>query len=161
MMSRLGCLLLALLGGVSMAVSAEVPGEQEYQRCAACHLPGGEGVPGAFPPLKGRIAALARSPEGRAYLVAVVNVGLIGSVTVDGVPYMGVMPAQGSSYDAAGISRVLNYSVQSLDSSKVSADWKPFTAEEVEAFLASDAPANGNETMVLRKSLLAKYPELQ
>ena len=34
-------------------------GEQVYLRaCAACHLPNGEGVPGAFPALKGSAIAL-------------------------------------------------------------------------------------------------------
>jgi mono/diheme cytochrome c family protein len=160
-MRQFKLLLLALLASFPVMVNANNTAEEDYQRCAACHLPTGEGVPGAFPPLKGRVAALASSQEGRAYLVAVVNVGLIGSITVDSIPYMGVMPAQGSSYDAQGISRVLNYSVQVIDAHSASADWKPFTAEEVRAILETGGASTGSQALELRKSLLAKYPELQ
>jgi mono/diheme cytochrome c family protein len=160
-MRQLKFLLLALLSSFPFIVSVSGAAEEDYQRCAACHLPTGEGVPGAFPPLKGRMAALASSQEGRAYLVAVVNVGLMGSITVDGIPYMGVMPAQGSAYDAQGISRVLNYSVQVIDAQNVSANWKPFSTEEVEALLKTGEASSGSQSLSIRKSLLAKYPELQ
>jgi hypothetical protein len=85
----------------------------------------------------------------------------MGSITVDGIPYMGVMPAQGSAYDAQGISRVLNYSVQVIDAQNVSANWKPFSTEEVEALLKTGEASNGSQSLSIRKSLLAKYPELQ
>lgn len=46
-------------------------GEQVYQRvCAACHLPSGEGVPGAFPALKGSPIALGEVP---AHIDVVLN----------------------------------------------------------------------------------------
>ena len=160
-MHNLRFLALALLFSSALMADDSGSGSEEFQRCAACHLPTGEGIPGAFPPLKNRVAALASTPEGRAYLVAVVNVGLMGSITVDGMPYMGVMPAQGSSYDAQGISRVLNYSVQVVDAKNASADWKSFSVEEVESLLESGGASNGQETMALRNALLAKYPELQ
>ena len=160
-MRNLRLVLLALLISSPLIADDSSSGSEEFQRCAACHLPTGEGIPGAFPPLKNRVAALASTPEGRSYLVAVVNVGLMGSITVDGMPYMGVMPAQGSSYNAQGISQVLNYSVLVVDAKNASADWKPFSAQEVESLLGTGEAANGQETMALRKVLLAKYPELQ
>ena len=53
-----------LIGAVALfaanAISSE-PDKADYQRCAACHLPTGEGIPGAFPPLKGRVAKIAAS----------------------------------------------------------------------------------------------------
>ncbi len=136
-------------------------GEADYQRCAACHLPTGEGVPGAFPPLKDKVANIAASDEGRSYLVSVINAGLMGSITVDGVPYMGVMPAQGSSYDAAGISSVLNYTVQVIDQANVQPDWKAFSAEEVAELLKANAGATGQSNGKLREALLQKHPALQ
>lgn len=160
-MNNLRIVLLALLISSPLMADEGSPGSEQFERCAACHLPMGEGVPGAFPPLKNRAAALASTAEGRAYLVAVVHVGLMGSITVDGIPYMGVMPAQGSSYDTQGISQVLNYSVQVVDADNASPDWKPFTAQEVESILAAGEATNGQETMALRKALLAQYPELQ
>lgn len=149
------------LGSVAIADPSQSTGEDGFQRCAACHLPGGEGIPGAFPPLKGRIASIASSDEGRAYLVAVVNVGLMGSITVNGMPYMGVMPAQGSNYDAGGISELLNYSVQVIDKENASTDWKPFSAAEVESILESGSAINSQGTARLREALLAQHPELR
>jgi hypothetical protein len=155
-----GLLGLLLAGGTGSVVAGSSD-EAGYQRCAACHLPGGEGIPGAFPPLKGRIASIAASPEGREYLVAVVHAGLMGSITVDGTPYMGVMPAQGSSYDANGISEVLNYTVQVIDQENASPDWKPFTTEEVAAALTKHDSATSQSNATLRQALLERYPELQ
>lgn len=143
-----------------LLVAAEPPSAESFQRCAACHLAGGEGVPGAFPPLKGRIADIAASPEGRNYLIAVINTGLMGSITIDGVPYMGVMPAQGTSYDAAGIRDTLNYSVQVLDGDKVSPQWQPFTTEEVTAVISAEPSTSSMENVRLRQALYSKYPKL-
>lgn len=156
---------LIVIGAVALLVASGASagsGEAaDYQRCTACHLPTGEGIPGAFPPLKGRVADIAASDEGRSYLVSVVNAGLMGSITVNGVPYMGVMPAQGSSYDAAGISDVLNYSVQVIDQENVQPGWKPFSAEEVTELLKANATATSQSNGKLREALLEQYPELQ
>ncbi len=151
--------VIALLAAVN--VSAGSDQVADYQRCAACHLPTGEGIPGAFPPLTGRVAKIAASDEGRSYLVSVVNAGLMGSITVNGVPYMGVMPAQGSSYDAAGISDVLNYSVQVIDQENVQPGWKAFSTEEVTELLKANAAATSQSNGKLREALLEQYPELQ
>lgn len=145
---------------VSFSTWAEPPAES-YQRCAACHLATGEGIPGAFPPLKGRVASIATSAEGRIYLVAVVNSGLMGPITVAGTPYMGVMPAQGSVYDTAGISEALNYAVQVIDAENVASDWTPFSATEVQTILDNGHSKNSQETAKLRQQLLEKYPNLQ
>jgi mono/diheme cytochrome c family protein len=156
---------LTLIATVALLAAANVSAGSDqvadYQRCAACHLPTGEGIPGAFPPIKGRVAKIAASDEGRSYLVSVVNAGLMGSITVDGISYMGVMPAQGSSYDAAGISDVLNYSVQVIDQANVQPGWKPFSAEEVTQLLKANAAATSQSNGKLREALLEQYPELQ
>ena len=156
--------LHACVGAVGFLIASSVSagsGEADYQRCAACHLPTGEGIPGAFPPLKGRVANIAASDEGRSYLVSVVTAGLMGSITVDGVSYMGVMPAQGASYDAAGISNVLNYSVQVLDKANVQPEWKAFSAEEVAELLKANSTATSQSNGKLREALLEQYPALQ
>jgi hypothetical protein len=134
---------------------------ESFQRCAACHLATGEGIPGAFPPLKGRVANIATSSQGRIYLVAVVNSGLMGAITVAGTPYMGVMPAQGSVYDAAGISEALNHAVQVIDAENVEPHWTPFSATEVQTILDDGQWTNGQQTAKLRQQLLQKYPALQ
>jgi hypothetical protein len=154
-------LIVLLMAMVICVPAIAEPSADAFQRCAACHLATGEGIPGAFPPLKNRVANIAATAEGRVYLVAVVNVGLMGSITVDGMPYMGVMPAQGALYDAQGISDVLNYSVQVIDAENVAAGWLPYTAAEVESLLAAGSASNGQESMKLRNSLMEQRPELQ
>jgi mono/diheme cytochrome c family protein len=155
------CLVGMLFSQLLAADGSPSTLESSFQRCAACHLASGEGVPGAFPPLKGRIAKIASTAEGRSYLIAVVNTGLMGSITIDGVPYMGVMPAQGSSYDANGIRDVLNYSVQVLDGDNVQTQWQPFSNEEVQAVIDVKSPTSGMENGQLRQGLISKYPDLQ
>ena len=160
-MYKLRLLLLVLLISGPAIAEDKSPSGEASQRCAACHLADGAGVPGAFPPLKHRAAKIASTAEGRAYLVAVVNVGLMGSITIDGIPYMGVMPAQGTLYDAQGVSDVLNYAVQVIDGDNASADWTPFSTKEVESLIAEGDAVNGQGTLKLRNALLELNPELQ
>ena len=154
-------LLIGVFGLLLVASASADTGEADYQRCSACHLPTGEGIPGAFPPLKGRVANIAASDEGRSFLVSVVNAGLMGSITVDGISYMGVMPAQGSSYDAAGLSSVLNYTVQVIDKENMQPDWRPFSAEEVADLTEANAAATSQSNGKMRAALLEQYPALQ
>jgi len=155
------CLFIAFFSHLLYAADEPPSGAQSFERCATCHLATGEGIPGAFPPLKGRIADIAASAEGRAYLIAVVNTGLMGSITVEGIPYMGVMPAQGAGYDADGIRDALNYAVQTLDAGKVKPQWQPFTSGEVETVVNAEVTTSSTENARLRQALLSKYSELQ
>ena len=85
----------------------------------------------------------------------------MGSITVDGIPYMGVMPAQGSSYDSQGISDVLNYTVQVIDKANTSADWTPYSAQEVAALIKANNSPTSQGSAKLRQALLEQYPELK
>ncbi len=89
--------------------------------CAACHLPTGAGVPGAFPPIRASVPAFAQSAGGRKYLVLAIARGLSGPITVEGRRYAGVMPAQSLSdaQIAAALNRLL------------SGKQKAFTASEI------------------------------
>jgi len=138
----------------SMANSSD-----QYQRCAACHLPSGAGVPGAFPPLKNRVAAMAATTLGRQYLVKVINKGLMGPITIGTAHYMGVMPAQGSVYTAEQITELLNYLVQELDQANMTEDWQAFTITEVAALLKQGGSPLSNAQ--LRKTLLQQQPSLK
>lgn len=62
-------------------------------KCAMCHGPAGAGRPGTFPPLAGRVGQIAGSPDGKAYLAAVLVNGLHGPITVEGQSYKGFMPS--------------------------------------------------------------------
>ncbi len=67
-------------------------GEELYNiHCSACHQPTGEGLPGAFPPLKG--SDYLMSDRTRA-LEAVIQ-GLSGKLTVNEQEYNAVMPGMG------------------------------------------------------------------
>ena len=114
----------------STQVRAEAPEKsaaaQDFQRCAACHTATGAGVPGAFPPLKANVIALAQSAPGRRYLVGAVYRGLAGQIQVDGKRYMGVMPAQSQLTDSKAAA-VLNHVVANIAGGKA----KAFTAADV------------------------------
>lgn len=90
-------------------VAAQAPdGASIFTRCAACHLPTGAGVPGAFPPLQSDFLSLAKTPSGRRYLALVVHKGVSGPLVIDGKTYRGIMPAQSTLNDAE-IAAVLNH----------------------------------------------------
>ena len=105
------------------------------QNCLMCHQAGAVGLPGQFPRLAGRIAAISSQPKGRAYLIDVLTYGMAGKITVDDESIVGLMPpfAQLSNDDVAG---VLSY-VQSLRSQQGGEPPRgtpsAFTAEEVQA----------------------------
>lgn len=134
-------------------------GADLYQQCSACHLPTGDGVPGAFPPLKNRVAAIASSDEGRAYLIHVINKGLMGQLMISGQSYMGFMPAQGNTYSAEQLTDLANYLVTELDQDNMTESWKPYAVDEVKAMQSKSVSAMENSK--LRKALVEKYPSLK
>lgn len=79
-------------------------GKNVYQaNCAACHMPDGSGIPGAFPPVAGSDylnADVARS-------IRAVALGLSGEITVNGQSYNNVMPKLNLSHEK--IAAVLSY----------------------------------------------------
>jgi mono/diheme cytochrome c family protein len=81
--------------------------------CAVCHGPQAAGIPGSFPSLHEQVVAFAKMPQGRDYLVMVVTTGLMGGLTVAGVSYNGVMPAQ-SGLSEAEVAAVLSYLASDL-----------------------------------------------
>jgi len=103
---------------------------QAFSTCAACHLPDGVGVPGAFPPVRNRAAKIAALEGGRAYLATVVSFGLMGTIEVDGVQYFGVMAGNAGAKSSADIAAALNYLVFELNDGDAEGI-EPFTAEEV------------------------------
>lgn len=120
------------LAGLSYAEEGAQHSADAYAACSACHLAAGEGIPGAFPPLRNRVSAMAGLDGGREYLISVVSSGLMGTMQADGVTYMGVMPGHQGSMSAEQIAAALNYVVFMLT------DAKP---EDVEAFSAAEVSA--------------------
>jgi mono/diheme cytochrome c family protein len=140
----------ALLAG--HAARAE-DGEALYQRCLTCHQPGGEGIPGIFPPLKNRMADIVSSAEGRAYVTMVLTSGLVGTVEIDGQRYVGAMPAQGLSDEEAA--EVINYVVTAFAGPGAADGAEPFTGAEVEAIRAANSGDGSQPALSLRSRVPA------
>lgn len=162
--------LVFVVGGAAAAAGplsarAADGGGLFIQNCLMCHQSGAVGLPGQFPRLAGRIAAISSRPKGRAYLIDVLTYGMAGKITVDDQPIVGLMPpfAQLSNDDVAG---VLSY-VQSLDVSPGGAPLSgtpsggappakspaAFTAEEVRAGRSSAAAKSATDVRAERQSL--------
>ena len=134
-MTRLALLLSVLLSTAVPAIAQVADGPTLYKRCAACHLPSGAGIPGAFPPLQSDFLSMASRDEGRRYLALVLIKGLAGPLVIEGKTYRGVMPAQ-SMLDDAGIAQVLNHVGTDIakggtDIAKGGRGFRAFTAAEV------------------------------
>ena len=73
--------------------------------CAACHQATGEGLPGAFPPLKGNTAV--NDADATTHIRVVLH-GLQGA-NVAGVDYSSPMPPFADTLDDADIANIVNY----------------------------------------------------
>ena len=73
--------------------------------CAACHQATGEGLPGAFPPLKGNSAVNDADPT---HHIHVVLHGLQGA-NVGGTVYSSPMPPFGTTLSDADVANIINY----------------------------------------------------
>ena len=102
-------------------------GKATFNRCAACHLSNGQGIPGSIPPLDKHIATFATNAEGRKYIVSVLTGGLTGQIKVGDKTYNGFMPAQNLSDEQ--ISSVLNYVLASFG--PANGKFKAFSTAEV------------------------------
>lgn len=100
--------------------------------CMACHQAGGQGIPGAFPPLAGHAPELHNVPGGREFLIDSILYGLQGPITVAGIAYNGLMPAWPQLSDAE-IAAVLNYILTEWGNDALLEDFTPYSPEEVAA----------------------------
>ena len=147
------CTLFALPPSL---MQAQEYGDEAYATCAACHLPDGAGIPGAFPRIRNRVAGIAALDGGREYLITVVSYGLMGPIEVDGNPLFGVMAGNTGALSDEEIAAALNYVVFELNDAAVEGV-EPFDAGEVEAVKAATSlksPAGGGE---LRVKLVAEH----
>jgi len=92
--------------------------------CAACHQASGEGLPGAFPPLKGNAAVNDADPTTH---IRAVLYGLQG-VEVGGVVYPSPMPPFGATLSDADIASIIDYERTSWGNHGA-----PVTAQQVAA----------------------------
>ncbi|MGH8191681.1 MAG: c-type cytochrome, partial [Rhodanobacteraceae bacterium] len=73
--------------------------------CAACHQAAGEGVPGAFPPLKGNAAVNDADPTTQLDTILHGRHGVV----IGGVKYSGAMPEFASQFSDTQIADIANY----------------------------------------------------
>jgi mono/diheme cytochrome c family protein len=73
--------------------------------CQACHQAGGQGIPGAFPPLAG--SEWVNGPASR--VAAIVLHGINGEITVKGQKFQGAMPAFKDQLKPEEIAAVATY----------------------------------------------------
>ena len=92
--------------------------------CAACHQATGEGLPGAFPPLKGN--AVVNDADATQHIHVVLH-GLQGA-DVGGVVYPSPMPPFGTALSDADVASIINYERSSWGNQGT-----PVTAEQVAA----------------------------
>ncbi|MEM8487928.1 MAG: cytochrome c [Bacteroidota bacterium] len=104
-------------------------GEQIYMtRCMSCHMAGGEGVTGVFPPLAE--SEYVSGDKGR--LIRMIMHGLTGEIVVNDVTYSGMMPPWGGFLNDKQIADVLTYVRANFDN-----DADAVTEDEVARVRAS------------------------
>jgi mono/diheme cytochrome c family protein len=118
-----------------VGASSAIDGRQLFVgKCQACHQAGGEGLPGAFPPL-----AQSSWVKGPVEIPAqIVLLGLTGPIEVGGATYNGTMPGFGEQLNDAELAAVLSF---------VRAEWgnasSAVTAEGIAAARKSSASRPG------------------
>ncbi len=116
-------------GGAEEAMA----GANAYQRrCAICHRPNGEGIPGVFPPINNTLGRFLAVPSGRDYLGDVVVFGVAGAITVDGTRYVGQMKLTPPLSDQEAAD-VLNYVLTQFNAGSLAAGGQAFEAGEIAA----------------------------
>ncbi len=128
-------------------------GQEAYQRCVACHQPDGVGIPGMFPALKGRMADIMASVEGREYVTMVLINGLIGAIKIDGQRYVGAMPAQ--ALNDAQISTVIEYTLTGFGASDAVDSTLLLSEAEVAAIRSKYSDADSQTTLTMRSKVPA------
>jgi mono/diheme cytochrome c family protein len=148
---------MAALAVVSRAGdSPESYSADAFTTCSACHLADGMGVPGAFPSIRSRGAAIAALDGGRDYLITVVSYGLMGTIEVEGMQYFGVMAGNSGTLSTEDIAAALNYVVFELNDGDA-ADVQPFTAEEVDKTQAAESVKSPTAAGSLREQLAIEH----
>jgi cytochrome c oxidase cbb3-type subunit II len=126
-------------GSAGSAGAAAAPAAQGYDaakgqslftsNCAPCHQATGEGLPGAFPPLKSNPVVNDADPTQH---IQVVLHGLQGA-NVGGTVYSSPMPPFGTTLSDADVANIINYERSSWGNHGA-----PITAKQVTAQRATD-----------------------
>jgi mono/diheme cytochrome c family protein len=108
------------------AIGNEPRGQALYTaNCSACHQASGEGLPGAFPPLKG--SGVVTKDDATKHIRVVLD-GVQGGGRAGGVVYASAMPAFAAVLSDADIADIIDYERSSWGN-----HGKPVTAAQVAA----------------------------
>lgn len=118
-------LIYAFLGFVWVH---SLKGNDTYKTiCSACHQVNGEGVEGVFPPLKGWVDKLAKTDDGRMYLIQVISFGMNDTIDIKDISYIGYMPPNPQLNDGE-VANLLNFLIRDLSKNT---SLKEFSESEV------------------------------
>jgi mono/diheme cytochrome c family protein len=120
-MKLLPIILTSAIIGAGQASAAD--GKALYATCMACHQANGQGIPGAFPPLAE--SEWVNGPVEN--LIRIQLRGLMGPITVKGVEYNSMMPANATMSDEE-VAAVLTYIRSNFGNTS-----GPVTADQVKA----------------------------
>ena len=146
--------LLACLGvGVGAVNAAPVSktGEQVFITCSACHLPSGEGIPGAFPSLQS-LPKVIPQEGGKDYLISVVLQGLNGQIQSNGNTFNGFMQAFAPTFNDEEVAEVLNYVLQHIGKATLTGE-QMIVPAEVATIREQIKAGNWPKSHALRQSL--------
>lgn len=115
------------------------------QHCVSCHQPGGVGLSGLAPPLaaaKGStLSQRVMRPDGRSYILNVLNSGLVGSIEVGGERFSGLMPSFAALSDTE-LTLIANYVVGELNKEEIKATtFVPYESGELQKVRAEGKKA--------------------
>jgi hypothetical protein len=120
------------------SVQAEINDERAHSNyqifCQGCHSPKGDGN-GGVPQMKGLVGHFLKSTQGREYLVQVPG-------------------SANSALDNEQLAEVLNWIIKNFADDSAPADWRRYSAEEVEVLRQSPLL----EVVAFRKNLIDGLP---
>ena len=115
----------AVAGSAPAGASDAAKGKALFtSNCSACHQATGEGLPGAFPPLKGNAAVNAADPTLHIHTVLQGAQGVV----IGGISYASPMPPFAGTLGDADIAAIINYERSSWGNHAA-----PVTAKQVAA----------------------------
>ncbi|MDD3352670.1 cytochrome c [Zoogloea sp.] len=123
-------LLATLLCAAALPAVAADGAALFAQHCAACHQPGGVGLPGLAPPLAGTLGERLKI-AGRGYLPRVVMHGMTGPITVQGARYTGAMPPFGTQLPDEALAAVLNHVLEGFNAGTLPEGHQAYTPAEL------------------------------